>query len=142
MSKDSARDNPSYLRGIVHPHWEMPLDRELSQVPDFDEMKPRLFNLVADPAERHDLAGAHPELVADLVQSYDDWFDDVMIDWRESREAILEHDQNYWKDRPVPDPTLLFEEFWLWNRAPTGTDPRTANPLKVFRGYWRNSVGT
>ena len=33
LKKDTGRDNPSYLRGIVQPHWEMPLDRQLDPPP-------------------------------------------------------------------------------------------------------------
>ena len=136
MSKDSARDNPSYLRGIVHPHWEMPLDRELAEVPKFREEKPRLFDLIADPAERHNLADVHPEIVADLAARYDEWFRQVMNDWRQSRKSIVEHDQAYWRDRIAPDPAVLFKDYWQWQRAPKNTDPTTDDPLQVFRGYW------
>ena len=139
MSKDSARDNPSYRRGIVRPHWEMPLDRQLDPVPEFKEERPRLFDLLADPAERHDVSEAHPELVAELVRNYDKWFAEVMADWRNSRQSIIDHDRAYWKDRPAPDPAALFKDFWLWSKAPKDTDPETADPLKVFRGFWNAS---
>ncbi len=139
MRKDSARDNPSYLRGIVHPHWEMPLDRELGDVPPFQQKKPRLFDLAADPAERHDVAAAHPELVGLLAGKYDAWFAEVIADWRQSRQAILDHDRDYWSGRPAPDAAALFKDFWQWNKAPQGTDPKTANPLNVFRGYWNTA---
>ena len=136
MKKDAARDNPSYLRGLVHPHWEMPLDRELGPVPKFREEKPRLYDLAADPAERYDLADKHPVLVSELVNLYDRWFVDVMKDWQRSRKSILDHDRAYWKDRAAPDPAALFEDFWQWKHAPAGTDPRNADPLQVFTGFW------
>lgn len=136
MRKDSARDNVSYFRGISQPHWEMPLDRELGPVPPFEEPSPRLFDLDADPAERYDVASVHPQRTAELAQQYDRWFAEVMADWQRSRIAILEHDRRYWKDRPAPDPAELFADFWQWRHAPARTDPRTANPLEVFRGYW------
>lgn len=136
MRKDSARDNPSYLRGVVRPHWEMPLDRELGPVPEHPEPQPRLFDLAADPAERRDVAAAHPELVVELARHYDQWFADVMADWARSRQSILAHDRAYWQDRTAPDPAALFEEFWQWRRAPAGVDPQTADPLRVFRGFW------
>ncbi|MFT5465375.1 MAG: arylsulfatase A-like enzyme [Verrucomicrobiales bacterium] len=136
MRKDSTRDNPSYLRGVVRPHWEMPLDRELGSVPEFDEPEPRLFDLESDPAELHDVAADHPELTAELARVYDDWFAEVMADWRKSRRSILEHDRAYWKNRTTPDPAELFEDFWQWRRAPAGTDPNSADPLKVFKGFW------
>ena len=136
MKKDSARDNPSYLRGIVWPHWEMPLDRELGAVPKFEELAPRLFDLSSDPGERHDLAKSRPKLVAELRRDYDAWFQDVMLDWRKSRRSIIEHDRQYWRIRAAPNAAILFKDFWQWQRAALGTDPRTADPLKVFPGYW------
>ncbi len=36
-----------------------------------------LHDVVADPAERHDLAAEHPEIVARLKARYDAWFDDI-----------------------------------------------------------------
>lgn len=138
MSKASARDNPSYLRGIERPHWEMPLDRELAAVPEFDDPQPRLFNLSTDAAEQHDVAKDHPEVVAELSRYYDDWFNDVIADWNTSRRQILRHDEAYWKDRQPPDAAELFQDFWLWNKAGPDVDPRTADPLSVFRGFWTN----
>jgi len=136
MGKNSTRDNPSYLRGIVRPHWEMPLDRQLDPVPDFAEPAPRLFDLNSDPGEQRDLAKRHPKLVAELADDYDAWFAEVIADWRVSRRSIIEHDRAYWKNRKAPDPAVLYRDFWLWQRAPAGTDRQTDDPLKVFRGYW------
>ncbi|MEM7011530.1 MAG: sulfatase-like hydrolase/transferase [Verrucomicrobiota bacterium] len=136
MRKDTTRDNPSYLRGIIHPHWEMPLDRELGRVPDFKEPKPRLYDLEADPGEQNDLAAQHPEIVAEFSRNYDEWFEDVMRDWEESRQAILDHDQNYWRIRHAPDPAALYKDFWIWSKAPDGVDREKDDPLKVFRGFW------
>lgn len=136
MSKDSARDNPSYLRGVVRPHWEMPLDRELGDVPAFQQKRLRLYDLDADPAERHDVAGRYPEKVAELSGQYDAWFDAVMVDWRHARQGILDHDREYWKDRAAPDAAALFKDFWQWKKTPRSVDSRTADPLKVFQGYW------
>jgi hypothetical protein len=36
-----------------------------------------LYDLVDDPAERHDLAGKNPEIVATMKQEYESWFRDV-----------------------------------------------------------------
>ena len=82
------------------------------------------------------MASFHPELVSRLKQSYDLWFADVMKDWRQSRQVILDHDRKYWKDRPAPDARALFKDFWQWQKAPKGTDPNSADPLRVFRGDW------
>lgn len=37
-----------------------------------------LYDLEADPGQRHDVAAAHPEVVARLRADYDRWFDDVV----------------------------------------------------------------
>lgn len=99
MKKDSARDNPSYLKGLTEPHWEMRLDTQLDPVPKFTDPKPRLFDLLKDPAEQNDVAADHPELVNRLSTCYDAWFRDVMKDWRKSRRAIVEHDQAWWQGK-------------------------------------------
>ncbi|MCA9061425.1 MAG: sulfatase-like hydrolase/transferase [Planctomycetaceae bacterium] len=136
LKKDSGRDNPSYLRGIVKPHWEMPLDRQLDEPTSTPQPAPRLYDLAIDPGEQHDLSDTHPDVVHRLSQTHDAWFDDVMRDWRQSRDEIVDHDRRYWSNRPVPDAAELFDGFWQWKAAPRGTDPLTANPLHVFRGYW------
>jgi arylsulfatase A len=136
LRKDGGRDNPAYLRGIVRPHWEMPLDRQLDPPSTAPQPPPRLYDLDADPAEKHDLAAMHPEIVQSLARKHDAWFKEIIRQWQQSRARILEHDRAYWKDRATPDPTALFKDFWQWKSAPKGTDPQTADPLKVFRGFW------
>jgi arylsulfatase/arylsulfatase A len=37
----------------------------------------QLFDLLDDPYERHDLAAAHPDVVADMLAAHDAWFADV-----------------------------------------------------------------
>jgi len=137
FEKDGGRDNPSYARGLTQPHWEMPLDRQLDP-PVPGHQPPRLFDLEADPAEKVDLASAHPELVAALARQHDAWFTEVTAEWREARERILAHDRTVWRGRPPPDPAELFRDFWVWRSAPPGTDPATADPLGIFRGFWND----
>ena len=91
-----------------------------------------------DPAEKHDLAAAHPEIVQSLAQKHDAWFSEVVGDWQRARAQIIEQDRVYWRDRTAPDPAALFKDYWQWKSAPTGTDPKTADPWKVFRGVWSN----
>lgn len=138
LKKDSARDNPSFGRGIVRPHWEMPLDRQLDPPAPAPQPAPRLYDLDADPAEKHDLATTHREIVRTLAAKQDAWFSEVMLEWEQSRARILEHDRAYWKARVAPDPAVLFKDFWQWKQAPQGTDPKAADPLEVFRGYWND----
>jgi arylsulfatase A len=139
FKKDSARDNPSFGRGILHPHWEMPLDRQLDPPTNAPQPLPRLYDLDADPAEQHDLAATHPEIVQSLAQKHDAWFNEVVADWQRSRAQIIAQDRVYWNDRTAPDPAALFKNYWQWKSAPTGTDPKTADPLKIFRGFWSNT---
>jgi len=142
LKKDGARDNPSYVRGITQPHWEMPLDRQLDPPTTAPQPAPRLYDLDADPAEHQDLAAAHPEVVRTLRQQHDDWFAEIIPEWQLARERILDHDRAYWKDRTTPDPAVLFKDFWLWKSAPKETDPKTADPLQVFRGFWNDRAET
>ena len=105
--KDGARDNPSYRRGLTHPHWEMPLDPVLPDYAGITTRPPQLFDLVADPSERHDLSARHPEIVKRLSQSYDTWFDEVYTEWKKANRRIVEHDRGYWTRRGHPSPHQL-----------------------------------
>jgi hypothetical protein len=136
LRKDAGRDNPAYLRGLVHPHWEMPLDRQLDAPVPASPRRPRLHDLVADPTEQRDVAPEHPEIVAELAALHAAWFARVEPEWRAARARILTHDRAYWRERAAPDPASLFRDFWQWRAAPAGTDPTTADPLRVFRGFW------
>lgn len=130
MSKDGARDNPSYRRGIVEPHWEMPLDPDLPDYADVRPDSPRLFHLIDDPGETHDVAAQHPEIVQELTERYDAWFAQVFAEWRNAAREIREQDEAYWRDRRPPDPRKLFGDYWIWGEVEQG------DPLEVFRGYW------
>jgi hypothetical protein len=117
----------------------MPLDPQLDPPTTAPQPPPRLFDLDADPAELHDLSAQHPEIVKSLAAKHEAWFVEVTAEWQRSRAHIVEQDRAYWKDRPAPDPAALFKDYWQWKAAPKGTDPKTADPLKVFRGFWSNS---
>ena len=45
---------------------------------------PLLFNLEEDISEKHDLSNKYPELVKEMTKKWDDWFKDVMKDYRTS----------------------------------------------------------
>ena len=45
----------------------------------------RLYNIVKDPGEKNDVADKHPEVVADLLKSYDQW-------WLEVRPLMVNED--------------------------------------------------
>lgn len=137
QQKDNARDGPSYARGIVHPHWEMPLDPELPSHASVETPSPSLYHLGDDPSESVDLAARYPGRVVALQAEYDAWFASVSEEWTQANRAIREEDRVYWSERLPPDPRVLFADFWRWQGS--GKDPRTDNPLSVFRGYWSSS---
>lgn len=137
MKKDIGRDNPSFERGCLELPWEMPIDPGL---PDYSEVvtkPPELYNIESDPGEATDLAGAHPHIVTELTVSYDDWFSGVFADWQAAFAEIRRHDELYWENRDIPDPAILYKNYWQWDRSP-GTDRKTDNPLDVFKGYWNH----
>lgn len=132
--KDLARDNWSYERGLIYPHWEMPLDPELPPYEEKNVPAPELYNLVEDPGERNNVAAQHPDLVAELAATYNGWFDDVNAEWRESNRRIRDYDVKYWANRPKPDPLPIITYYWTLTRghAPTAED----HPLDDLTGYW------
>ena len=140
LKKDIGRDNPSYLRGVEQPHWEMPLDRQLVPAANLIQPPPRLYDLVVDPGEQNDVSERYPELVRRMVDAHVDWFADVSEEWNRSRAAIIAHDIRYWRNRTVPDARDLFGNYWQWGRAPTGTDSESSDPLRVFPGYWTTDI--
>ncbi len=133
--KDSARDNPSYHRGLTQAHWEMPLDPELPDYAGVVSARPRLYDLDADPGEARDVAADNPAVVQRLTAAYDHWFSEVFAEWQQARACIVDHDRRTWRDRKPPDPRELFQDEWLWTQVP-GVDQATADPLQVFRGFW------
>ena len=133
--KDSARDNPSYHRGLTQAHWEMPLDAGLPDYAGVVSARPRLYDLDADPGEARDVAADNPAVVQRLTAAYDHWFAEVFAEWQQARARIVDHDRRTWRDRKPPDPRVLFQDEWLWTQVP-GVDQATADPLQVFRGFW------
>lgn len=133
--KDVARDNVSYHRGLTHAHWEMPLDADLPDYAGVVPAMPQLYDLDSDPGEARDVAADHPDVVARLVATYDVWFAEVEAERRAARTRIVAHDGAAWRNRAPPDPRKLFEDDWPWSNVP-GADPRTADPLTVFTGFW------
>lgn len=132
--KDNFRDAPSYQRGLVRPHWEMPLDPDVPTYGTVPTEKPQLFNLVTDPGETKDLAAEHPELVKELSGQYDRWFNEVLAEWQRANAEIRAQDRAYWSTRTAPEPRELFKDFWRWKGS--GADSEKDDPLTVFKGYW------
>ena len=68
--------NGENLQAVRHGDWKLHLPRSREQLPFWDRnleftklSGPVLYNLRDDPAERTDVAGAHPELVRTLLES-------------------------------------------------------------------------
>ncbi len=134
IKKDGPRDNWCFQRGIVKPHWEMPLDPHL---PDYGPVRaapPQLYNLLDDPGEQHDVAATHPDIVQELAKLYRNWFEEVAAEWRISNQQIRDHDVRYWSGRPIPNARELLGDFWIKNLK--GAKPAEAELLKAIPGYW------
>lgn len=90
-----------------------------------------LYDMVVDPGQQSDVASAHPDIVANLQKSYEDWweslspvFDDyvrpVLGSDAESPSHLTCHD---WHTRNVP-----------WNQQAVSRDPEV-------NGYWEVEIG-
>ncbi len=111
MEKQGDKDNPFYFRGCEEPHWEMPADTNIPSHEGVETYEPKLYNLIDDPSERHDLSDKYPELVKEMGESYDRWFKDVMADWRKSWQEIKKQEKEYWKGRKKPDKEALIKDY-------------------------------
>ncbi|MFA5629745.1 MAG: sulfatase-like hydrolase/transferase [Dehalococcoidales bacterium] len=139
MEKNIGRDNPSFERGRVSPHWEMPIDPGLPAFDGIITKSPQLFDLEKDPGETTDVSETYPEIVRELAQEYNAWFSDVFAEWKRSFDEVKKYDETYWNNRAIPDPGELFRDFWQWARSP-GINPETDDPLNVFTGYWNYKI--
>jgi arylsulfatase A-like enzyme len=87
-------DNAPYRRGLTHPHWLVDVDGTLPQRTLSKPRPPRLFDLATDPQERADRSKQHIDRVARMTRAWDDWFDEVMAEWRRAHaENIRPHPQ-------------------------------------------------
>lgn len=96
--KKESKDNPSVWKGATEAHWEMACDTIIPLWKDVTPMLPLLYNLLEDPSERYDLSSDHPEIVYELSQKWDNWFSDVMVDYKESWKEIKETEKKRWKE--------------------------------------------
>ena len=56
---------------VRSPHWQMVCDTDGAK-------KWQLFDIKADPGEKTDVAAQHPDVVKDLDEAYDKWWDSVL----------------------------------------------------------------
>jgi arylsulfatase A-like enzyme len=69
----------------------------------------KLYDMLADPLEEHDIAAEHPEIVAQLRAQYEAWFEDVgRSGWAPPRIALGTRHEN---------PVLLTRQDWRGPRA-------------------------
>jgi len=64
-----------------------------------------LFDMLADPLEKHDIADAHPEVVAGLLRGYQGWFRDVTASRKAGPPRIH-------LGSPREDPAALTRQDW------------------------------
>ena len=85
-----------------------------------------LYDLAVDPAEAKDVAGEHPEVVAELRQKYEQWFADVTKERRFAAEAspiVVGSERE--------NPSTLTRQDWRGPRA-------NWNPIGL--GHWHVAV--
>ncbi len=88
------------------------------------DAKPELFDVPNDPYEQTNLAGKHPEIVRELRQAYDRWYDAMKAerDFQPPRIAI---------GSDLENPVVLTRQDWRGPRA--GWGPKAI-------GYWEVDV--
>ena len=92
MKKEEG-DGESIWYGAVNPHWEMQCDTIIPLWEDAIPGAPMLYNLAKDPSEKTDLASKYPDLVIEMTRQWNDWFNDVMVDYKSSWKEIKEATQ-------------------------------------------------
>jgi len=81
-----SNDNVFYQRGLTQAHLLAPINPALPTPKTSPPSAPALYNLDDDPNECQDLAQQLPERVTAMTKAWDEWFLDVMADWRKARE--------------------------------------------------------
>ena len=112
MEKDSE-DNRSVRYGTTHPAWEMPIDTIIPLWQDaVQTRKPSLFNIVSDPSERNDVADQHPEVVRKMTEDWDNWFSDIMKDYKISWNEIKKAERKRWPGVDIKklDPSIHYNK--------------------------------
>jgi arylsulfatase A-like enzyme len=55
--------------------------------------KEELYDIIKDPGQKNDVADENPEVVKTLKQKYEDWWDDISIDFDKYNEIIIGSDK-------------------------------------------------
>ncbi len=94
-----------------------------------------LYDIIADPAQEHDIAEHHPEIVLNLTNAYHHWWEDVSENHNRDCDLLL--------GSKVENPTLLTTYYWN-NESGEQRDMPWAHqhvvdgPLQ--NGWWRVNV--
>jgi arylsulfatase A-like enzyme len=78
-------DNDAYRYGLTKPPEIFDIDPTLPERNLPPPHPPQLYNLIDDPSEQVDLSSAYPEMVAELTEEWNTWFNRVYADWQLTR---------------------------------------------------------
>lgn len=106
------------------PRWKLVQAAGAGPQPLRNQWKFELFDMQNDPYEQRDVAAEHPDVVADLKQKYEAWFNDVKATRNFAPPRIH-------VGTPHENPTLLTRQDWRGPRAGWGVDDL---------GYWEVHV--
>ena len=88
-----------------------------------------LFDMQADPGQQQDVAGQHPEVVADLRSAYDAWWADISPSFAIDERIVVGH--------PAENSTMLTAHDWL--NDDNGMPPwhqSSIRDAKPSMGWW------
>lgn len=96
-----------------------------------------LYEIKADPGQRHDIASQHPDVMADLKKVYENWWSDVSVDFDKPSRMVLGSDR--------ANPTHLNPHDWLGTPYELFAQSQILKGLPrgeglEFQGYWLTEV--
>jgi hypothetical protein len=59
--------------------------------------RPVLFDIVEDPGEKCDVSKQKPELYKKLIDSTEEWFEDMIVQWHDSIKLTLKNAASIYK---------------------------------------------
>ena len=91
-----------------------------------------LYDITQDPSQQSDLAGAHPEIVSELRQTYDQWWASMEPSFDGYIRIGLGHE--------AENPAWLMSHDWHTDNAPVPWHQRHVENGLVSEGYWAVDV--
>jgi arylsulfatase A-like enzyme len=95
---------------------------------DGDPGRAELYDAIADPGQRENVAGKHPDVVAHLKASYDQWWADVSRGSGEPVRISIGH--------PAENPVRLTAHDWRGEGAERVWNQRQIREAPVANGSW------